>query len=236
MGDVLDRWRLNLGWKVLDDRAQVATIASYCHTLDRAGVPPSAYGELYERAIERRAASITASHRVPDFGVELLLAEWHGPHGLRADIKKREVARRRTLPETAESQCERCFGLGVEEMYNAEGERIGARPGCKHEPVVEGEGLWLYKEKLKQQVDRKLRLATAIPEEHPEEMAITICTGIVTQLGYDVQDARDDVEKAQIREAWLTWIRARKYVRERLRESLSPAGDEPVPAGPEGSD
>lgn len=118
MGDVFDRWRLNQGWNPWDDNTQDMAIASWVHSLDLAGVPARCYGELYERVLRRRAAAITQGKNVPSFGVELLLAEWDGEYGLRADIRKSEIAAGRTLGANAASVCRWCGGSGFKPQGN----------------------------------------------------------------------------------------------------------------------
>lgn len=112
MGDVFDRWRINQGWNPWDDTTQDMAIASWVHSLDRENVPAAAYSELYELVLKTRALAIQNGKTIPGFGVELLLAHWTGEHGLRAELRRREVEQGRTLANNAESQCKDCFGSG----------------------------------------------------------------------------------------------------------------------------
>ena len=112
MGDVFDRWRLNCGWNPWDNQTQMAAIASFVHTLDREGVPASAYGELYERVLQMRSTAIQSGKQVPQFGVDLMVAAWSGEWGLRNELRQREVDRGRTLTGNAESNCDMCYGTG----------------------------------------------------------------------------------------------------------------------------
>ena len=149
MGDVLDRWRLNQGWNPWDNDTQMAAIASYVHTLDREGVPASAYGELYERVLSARAAAIHSGKQLPNFGAELMLASWPS---LRAEIEQRRIDSGRILPDTAASQCNRCNGTGLENVYDIDGRILGVRAGrtCEHAPMLEGDGLWAYMQRNRQ--------------------------------------------------------------------------------------
>ena len=131
LGELFDRWRLNQGWNPWDNETQRLAIASWAHSLDKAGIPFAAYSELYERVIASRAAALNAGRQVTGFGVELLIAEWLGPHGLKIEMHQREVDRARTLPESAESQCERCFGTGMETITMPNGQ-TAVRQGCQH--------------------------------------------------------------------------------------------------------
>ncbi len=112
LGDVFDRWRLNCGWNPWDNNTQAAAIASFVHTLDREGVPASAYGELYERVLQMRAKAIQDGKAIPAFGVDLMLAAWGGEWGLRAELRQREIDRGRTLTANAETVCQHCDGTG----------------------------------------------------------------------------------------------------------------------------
>lgn len=127
MGDVFDRWRLNCGWNPWDNKTQMAAIASFVHSLDREGVPASAYSELYERVLQMRAKAIQDGKQIPNFGVDLMLAQWTGEWGLRAQLRQREVEAGRTLAANAESVCQRCSGTGYEIV-----EGKGARK-CDHQ-------------------------------------------------------------------------------------------------------
>jgi len=120
MGDVFDRWRLNQGWNPWDNNTQMAAISSFVATLDRENVPAAAYMELYERSIQMRTTAIQNGKSLPNFGAELLLACWNGEHGLRAEMRQREVERGRTLAANAESVCQYCFGSGFRQLDPAD--------------------------------------------------------------------------------------------------------------------
>jgi hypothetical protein len=63
-----------------------------------------------------------------------------------------------TTPETPpdakdderQANCPRCYGGGMEFMYDEEGNQLGVRPNCKHEPLREGE--YLYKWKVEHEI------------------------------------------------------------------------------------
>lgn len=130
MGDVFDRWRLNQGWNPWDNQTQDMAIASWVHSLDREGIPATAYGELYERVLTRRADAITHGRQVPTFGVELLIAEWNGEWGLRNQLRQREIDAGHTLGANAESVCQHCFGSGWRD-HVISGYKVGKRR-CDH--------------------------------------------------------------------------------------------------------
>lgn len=45
-------------------------------------------------------------------------------------------------PPAPPIDCPRCYGSGIEAFYDIEGNPLGSRPGCRHEPLIEGEWLW----------------------------------------------------------------------------------------------
>ena len=87
-------------------------IASFVRTLDREGVPATAYHELYERVLQVRANAIQSGRSIPSFGVELLVSQWTGEHGLQAAMRQREIDAGRTLMPNAETVCASCDGSG----------------------------------------------------------------------------------------------------------------------------
>ena len=113
LGDVFDRWRLNCGWNPWDDQTQAAATASFVATLDREGVPYTAYNELYERAIALRVTALQNGKNLPAFGAELLLAAWNGEYGLRSELRQREIDAGRTLEANAAAACQTCYGTGL---------------------------------------------------------------------------------------------------------------------------
>lgn len=129
MGDVFDRWRLNCGWNPWDDTTQDAAITSFVHSLDREGIPSSAYAELYERVLSVRARAIQDGRQIPQFGVELLISQWTGEYGLRAELRQREIDRGRTLMPNAETVCRHCLGSGWRKMGD---DRTAPVTRCDH--------------------------------------------------------------------------------------------------------
>lgn len=206
MGDVLDRWRLNLGRNLSDDKTQLATIASYVHSLDRERVPASAYAELYERVLTLRADALRAGKQVPQFGVELMLSCWPS---LRSDLREREIRAGRTLTETAESGCPRCYGTGKEHRYDDAGKMLGVRSGCKHEhldtddPHTNGFD--------------SARESTAC--DYHEETAVEICTRIRREIAFIIIRSNDKQERTRAWAAAATWLHAERYVMKQLEQT-----------------
>ena len=144
LGDVLDRWRLNQGWNPWDHETQMMAIASWVSVLDREDIPASAYNELYERALETRAHALKTGKQLPNFGAELLLAEWIGEGGFRRELRQREIDSGRSLTSNVQSRCQRCFGTNMEHAFDADGNNLGIIQGkvCDHRPAAEGEKLF----------------------------------------------------------------------------------------------
>lgn len=204
MGDVLDRWRLNQGWNPWDNTTQEMAIASWCHSLDREQIPFTAYAELYERVLRRRATAISSGRDVPKFGVELLIAEWDGEYGLRNELKRREIDARRTLTGQAKSQCIRCFGTDIETFYDENGVKLGSRPGCKHEYVETGE----------RTTDGMEFAQAAVRPLRRQETAVQICSRIRTELTREFAE-QEDIELASVYlAASTTWANAERYCRQ----------------------
>lgn len=130
LGDVIDRWRLNLGWRPLDDASQEMAIQSWANVLDSERVPPEAYNELFNRALQLRALMFSQGKDAPKFGVELMLACWIGPNGLRSEARQREIGQDRTLTANAESVCQHCFGTGWRRTEDGYG--VGTVSRCDH--------------------------------------------------------------------------------------------------------
>jgi hypothetical protein len=132
MGDVIDRWRVNLGWNPYDDKTQDLAIQSWLDILDAEKVPHDAYAELYKRALVTRATQLANGRQVQNFGVEYLLAEWVGPSGLRSEWHELAIHRGRTLPEFSSAGCEFCHGSGFRPIGES---RTAGVKKCDHRPI-----------------------------------------------------------------------------------------------------
>ena len=128
-----------------DDAEPVARV--WIEFLDRYEVPAAAYPALYDRAVDALIRMIQNGKDPGELTAETILAGWIGENGLRAELERKRIEEKRYLPDTAASACPRCFGLGWEYIYSAEGKKEGARPKCKHEPLKPGEWLWKQQQK-----------------------------------------------------------------------------------------
>lgn len=104
----------------------------WIESLDRAGVPYQQYDELYQRSVALRAQRSAQGLKTDDFSVDLMIACWPS---LKTELNERAIAEGRTLSATAPTQCLRCFGTGMERMFDENGNEKGVRPGCLHEHV-----------------------------------------------------------------------------------------------------
>lgn len=100
-----------------------AMIRTWAELFDQYKIPLAAYDELYKRAFDYRQNRLHDKGDYLNADATLLVSCWHG---LRDELKQRDVDARRFLPVTAESDCPRCFGTGMEVVIGK-----GARP-CSH--------------------------------------------------------------------------------------------------------
>lgn len=126
MQNVLNKRWLSQGWRVMDPDDSEAMAMVWIEIMDEHKIPYQHYQELYRRSIGLRAKRLEQGLKCEDFSADLLVACWPG---LVKDIEQRRIAEKRYLPDTAESDCPRCFGSGMEVVPGK-----GARP-CKHEPL-----------------------------------------------------------------------------------------------------
>lgn len=127
---VLNKRWLSMGWRVMDRSDAEPMALVFIERLE--GIPYQHYGELATRAGELRARRIEQGLKCDDFSADMMLAAWPS---LRQELHEREIARGRTLTATSQTNCQRCYGTGVEKIFDAEGKSKGFRPGCKHEYV-----------------------------------------------------------------------------------------------------
>ncbi len=101
---------------------------------------------LWKRARDLRITRLSNGLECPDFTAELLAACWTGSNGLQSELEQKRIDEKRYLPDTAASDCPRCFGLGKENVYDDRTGRIlGVKGSCDHRLLEAGE--WLYKKR-----------------------------------------------------------------------------------------
>ncbi len=140
---VLNKRWISQGWRAMDKGDSEPMALVFIEALDGEGIPFQHYDELYRRCIGLRSQRLSQGLKCEDFSVDMMLACWPA---LRTELREREIAAGRTLPQTAESDCERCDGLNMETVYDANGVRMGLKKGCDHRPIEPGEGIAIYLE------------------------------------------------------------------------------------------
>lgn len=199
LGDVFDRWRLNQGWNPWDNKTQLAAIASFVHSLDIENIPAAAYGELYERILQLRAEAIANGKQIPSFGVELMLSCWPS---LKAELRQREIDSGRFLTATAPTQCLRCYGTGLEQMYDDVGNKLGVREGCKHEYIDESDPSTAG-------IDNAIKTLNNCGES-----ALDICQRLKKDIAKEWVSTEDDDLRRQLWRTSGTMTRIERYIRE----------------------
>lgn len=134
-------------WRSRSHKENEATIAIWFDAMAPYDIPVDCYKPLLNRAIDRRQQIVRdlGPDKAPAIDAPLLISCWTGQNGMKADLERERIASGRFLPPTAASTCPRCYGTGFEEKYDIDGKKLGVKPGCKHEPLVETE--WLFKSK-----------------------------------------------------------------------------------------
>lgn len=130
MMNVLGKRWLSMGWRVMDSADSEAMALVWIETLDEEKIPFKHYGELYRRAVRLRSDRLERGLKCDDFSVEMMIVCWRE---LSREIEQRMRESGRYLPDTAASDCPRCYGAGMECVPGK-----GARP-CTHEPLDPGE-------------------------------------------------------------------------------------------------
>jgi len=134
MYKLICRVRLGNGWNVISDTEAEPQILVWDEIFSRYRIPEHLYQRLYERAFDVRQ-QITRTEgiaKAPTIDANLMVSQWTGPNGLKAEIEREQIEAGRSLTSNAESQCSRCQGTGWEEVFNDEGKSLGRRKGCTH--------------------------------------------------------------------------------------------------------
>lgn len=100
------------GWQTRTAQELDNTIRTWGEMMNSYDIPITSYPELYRRAFDVRQEKMRSATDVPQMDATLLVSQWTGPYGLKAELKQRQIDAGRTLPETAESVCSTCYGTG----------------------------------------------------------------------------------------------------------------------------
>lgn len=128
IGNIIAKVRLGKGWSPNSPADQKTAAAVWLEILADALIPGEAIPELYKRANQTIQNALAAGREAPEMSANLLAAQWHG--GLRAELEQKRIDEKRYLPETAVSNCPKCFGSGFELVKDNFG-YSGARK-CDH--------------------------------------------------------------------------------------------------------
>jgi hypothetical protein len=126
---LINKVRMLNGWTTKTAQELDATIRTWAEVLNRYRIPLEYYNECYLRAVDTRQKKLQDGKEI-EIDAPLLVAAWQS--GLAQEIEQRRIAEKRYLPDTAESDCPRCFGSGMECTPK------GAKP-CDHRPLEDGE-------------------------------------------------------------------------------------------------
>ena len=109
---VINQTRALQGW-TLSTASELEPIAKvWWRELSRHKIPHQHYNRLYQRALDARVRAINLGVKnIPNIDAIAMIAEW--PE-LRRQIREREIASGRLLPTMAASDCEKCYGSGME--------------------------------------------------------------------------------------------------------------------------
>ena len=191
---VLAKHWLSNGWNSQDPDDAEAMALAFIEQLDLEGIPSSAYMELYFRArVRMREERAAGKSRSPGFPVDLLIECWPAVRDAINELAPKQ------LSVSAPTQCLRCYGTGMEQVYDDEGRKQGVRAGCKHEhldtsdPHSAGMG----------------QAMAALASQ--EETAADICRRVRRGLTQDFQRAETDAERYAAFRASGTWLRAERY-------------------------
>ncbi len=113
---VINKARMLNGWATRTAQELDPTIRTWAETFANYNIPLSAYHELYQRAFEVRQSRLRDGDKVPQMDATLLVSQWTGAFGLRAELRQRAEDAARSLPANAESVCQLCNGSGWKTM------------------------------------------------------------------------------------------------------------------------
>jgi hypothetical protein len=198
---VLNKRWMSQGWRIMDPKDSEPMALTWIEQLDKHSIPYQHYFELYSRAIALRSRRLDQGLDCDNFSVDMMIACWPS---LRIDLREREVAQGRTLTATASTQCLRCYGTGLEKIYDEDGVYLGTRPGCQHEYVDTSEP---YASGIDAVIE-----ANHINRE--DETAEQICSRVRQQLAHLMITTLSSGDQQAAWEASRTWAHAEKYCRE----------------------
>ncbi len=113
---LINKVRLLNGWTTKTAAELDAMIRVWHEIFARHEIPVAAFDELYRRAFDVRQGRLRDGKDVPAMDAHLIVSQWTGDWGLRAELRNREIERVKMLPSNAETVCETCLGSGWAEV------------------------------------------------------------------------------------------------------------------------
>lgn len=122
---VINKVRMLNGWTTKTAQELDATIRTWAEVFNKHNIPLDAYNDLYLHAFDTRSRKLANGDKDIPLDATLMVASW-GP--VSEAMKQKRINERRYLPDTAASDCQRCYGAGME--VTPRGARV-----CNHEPI-----------------------------------------------------------------------------------------------------
>src|SRR5881392_3008458 len=107
---VINKVRMLNGWTTKTAQELDATIRTWAEVFDKHHIPIDAYNELYLHAFNTRSRRLFEGKDI-ELDATLMVAGWSTVSAAR---EQKRIAARRYLADTAASQCQRCYGAGME--------------------------------------------------------------------------------------------------------------------------
>lgn len=112
---IINQARALQGWTLAPAHELAPICKVWWKEFSRYKIHPKHYETLFQRAHDARIQSIKAGARnIPSIDATLLICQWTGEAGLAAELRQKDIDSHRYLPSTAVSDCELCFGSGIE--------------------------------------------------------------------------------------------------------------------------
>jgi hypothetical protein len=104
------------GWQTRTAQELDQTIRTWGEMFNHYQIPLTAYPQLYQRGFDVRQQKLQTGGDVPQMDATLLVSQWTGEYGLRAELRQREIDAGRTLGANAASVCKHCNGSGFKRV------------------------------------------------------------------------------------------------------------------------
>lgn len=122
---MINKVRMLNGWTTKTAQELDATIRTWAEVFDKHRIPIDAYNELYLQAFNTRSRKLFEGKDI-ELDATLMVASWPAVSAAR---EQKRIEDRRYISSIAASQCQRCYGAGME-VVPGRGARV-----CNHEPI-----------------------------------------------------------------------------------------------------